>query len=62
MGQMVGLATGFLWARRRSRYVFLRRLRRNGLSEDVIEEVGWRYHSPGLIREMIRFAWAQRHE
>jgi len=56
VGQMLGFAIGFLWAHRRSRYVFQRRLRRNGLSEDVIEEVTWRYHPPGLIRYVIRVA------
>jgi hypothetical protein len=62
VGQMIGFAIGVLWARRRSRSVFRRRLRRNGLSEDVIEEVAWRYHPPGLIRDLIRLAWAQRHD
>jgi hypothetical protein len=62
VGQMIGFAIGLLWARRRSRYVFRRRLRRNGLSENVIEEVTWRYHPPGLIRDLIRLAWAQRHD
>jgi hypothetical protein len=61
VGQMLGFAVGLLWARRRSRAVFRRRLRRNGLSETVIEEVAWRYHPPGLIRGLIRLAWAQRH-
>jgi hypothetical protein len=56
IGQMIGFATGFLWARRRSRFLFRRRLRRNGLSEDVIEEISWRYHPPGLIRSLIRAA------
>jgi hypothetical protein len=56
VGQLIGFAIGLLWTRRRSRSVFLRRLRRNGLSEDVIEEVAWRYHPPGLIRELIRAA------
>ena len=56
VGQLIGFGIGLLWVRRRSRYVFQRRLRRNGLSEDVIEEVAWRYHSPGLIRELIRAA------
>jgi SOS response regulatory protein OraA/RecX len=53
---MIGLAIGILRARRRSRWVFERRLRRNGLSEDVIEEIAWRYHPPGLIRDLIRAA------
>ena len=56
LGQLIGFTIGLLWARRRSRYVFRRRLRRNGLPEDVIEEVVWRYHPPGLIRELIRTA------
>ncbi len=56
LGQVIGFAIGFLWARRRSRHAFERRLRRNGLSEDVIEEIAWRYHSPGLIRDLIRTA------
>jgi SOS response regulatory protein OraA/RecX len=56
VGQLIGFAIGLLWARRRSRYLFRRQLRRNGLSEHVIEEVAWRYHRPGLIRELIRAA------
>ena len=62
VGQMTAFGIGLLWARRHSRYVFRRRLRRSGLSEDVIEEVAWRYHPPGLIRDLIRLAWAQRHD
>jgi len=54
VGQVIGFAIGFLHARRRSRYVFERRLRRNGLPEDVIEEIAWRYHPPRLIRDSIR--------
>ena len=56
VGQMIGFGIGLLWARRRSRYAFRRRLRRNGLPERVIDEVAWRYHQPGLIRELIRAA------
>ncbi len=62
VGQMTGFGIGLLWTRRRSRHVFRRRLRRNGLFEDVIEEVARRYHPPGLIRDLIRLAWAQRHD
>jgi hypothetical protein len=56
LGLMIRFAIGLLWVRRRSRIVFRRRLRRNGLSEAVIEEVAPRYHPPGLIRSLIRAA------
>ena len=56
VSQMIAFGIGLLWARRRSRHVFRRRLRWNGLPDDVIEEVAWRYHPPGLIRELIRTA------
>jgi hypothetical protein len=56
VGQMTGFALSLLWARRGSRWVFERRLRRNGLPEDVIDEIVWRYHPPGLIRDLIRLA------
>jgi SOS response regulatory protein OraA/RecX len=54
VGQVVGVAIGLLHARRRSRYVFERRLRRNGLPEDVVEEVARRYHPPRVLRDLIR--------
>jgi len=55
-GEMVGFGIACLYARRRSRYIFERRLRRNGLPEDVIAEIARRYHPPGLIRSLIRAA------
>ena len=54
VGQVIGFAIGLLLARRRSRFAFERRLRRSGLSEDVIEEIASRYHPPRLIRDLIR--------
>ena len=54
LGQVIGFAIGFLYARRRSRLVFERRLCRNGLPEDVIEEITSRYHPPRLLRDAIR--------
>lgn len=51
---MIGFALGLLRARRRSRDVFERRLRRNGLPEDVVEEIMQRYHARGLLRDLIR--------
>ena len=59
LGQIVGLGLGILWARRCSRYYFARRLRRNGLPLPVIEEMARRYHSPGLIRDLIRSTRAE---
>jgi len=56
VGELVGVGTGLLWARRRTRWAFRRRLRRNGLSDEVIEEIARRYHPPGLIRQLIREA------
>jgi hypothetical protein len=56
VGQLIGFATGVLWARRRSRHLFERRLRRSGLSEDEVEEFASRYHARGLIRDLIRTA------
>jgi len=54
VGQLIGFGVGILWARRRSRRVFERRLRRSGLSGEVIEELVGRYHPPGLFRDLIR--------
>jgi len=54
VGQVIGFAIGLLYARRRSRYVFERRLHRNGLPEDVVEEIAWRYHSPWSLRDLAR--------
>jgi hypothetical protein len=54
IGQAIGFVIGVLWTRRRSRYYFERRLRRNGIPGPVIEEMGERYHAPGLIRDLIR--------
>lgn len=56
VGQMIGFGIGLLWVRRRSRHVFRRRLRSNGLPEVVVEELACGYHPPGLIRELIRTA------
>ncbi len=54
LGQLVGFLIGLGWARCRSRRVFRRRLRRNGLPADVVDEIGRRYHRPGLLRAMLR--------
>ena len=53
-GEILAVGMGFLWRRRRTRRHFERRLRRNGLPEDVIEELSCRYHSGGLLRGLMR--------
>jgi len=54
IGEIVTIGIGFLWRRRRTRHHFERRLRRNGLPENVVEELSCRYHSGGLIRALMR--------
>ena len=49
-----------LWKRRRTRDQFRRRLRRSGLPEDVVNVLGERYHSPGLVRMVILELWESR--
>jgi len=53
VGQVLGAGAGFLWARRRSRGVFERRLRRNGLPDDVIEAFLREYEASRLIRDLV---------